>query len=477
MKNKVFLAAAFLGMLSLCAGADTLTFLEMDSEGSILQDSSGNGLDGKVGFAVSTETDPVPSTDSPSGTAGDHALDIIGGPVVADDSENQLLDLVGQEFTAEMWIKIDESLEGLSWRGTVYYGRHGTGWGIGTRNAELKFTLFGVVDMFPGILLEADGNWHYLGFVYEPEIGVTFYMDGEEYTFMAESRPMNPTNTNILWLGTEDGASRPIPAKLDRFRVTQGLLDPSQLDTDAANPKPVTDDTLVYFPFDEEEGSEYQDTAGGLTAYVGSEWFALKQAPEYVENTPAGTGYALDFEQGDHAVIIDDDEQLNFEDASFTLECWAKPGTFAQDTGVLMRYGGSETAPADSGGYGLTLNQATGGVNMTFYRIDNGSDVSITTEDGAFPLDGEWHHVAAVYDEQNFQVRIFIDGEMAYEEDYILGILTAKDASVLHIGGQWDGREAYIGAMDRIRVSSGTLSAEELDYEEPVVPVQEWSVF
>ncbi len=477
MKRILCISISLIVLMASGAGAQTLGFWEFDTPGSVLLDSSGNGMDGKVGFAVSTETDPVPVSDSPSGAAGDLALDIVGGPVVADDSAETLLDLAGQNFTAELWLKIDEDLNGLSWLGTIYYGRHGTGWGIGFQNDSVKFTLFGVVDMFPQIHLSPDGNWHHLGFLYEAGAGVTFYLDGEEFTYMAETRAMIQTNTNILWLGTEDGASRPLPGKIDRFRVTSGLLDPSQLDSDAANPKPVTADTIVYFPFDEESGPEYTDTAGGLIAYAGTVWFALMQAPDYIEDTPSGSGYALEFAQGDHAIVNDPNETLNFQDQSFTTEIWAKPGAFAEDSAILFRYGGSQTAPTDSGGYGITLNRATGAVSMTFYQIDNGTDVSVTTPDGAFPVDGEWHHIAAVYDEDNFLVQIYIDGALAYEEEYALGILTAKDTYLIHIGGEWDGRSAYIGSLDRLRISSGALTADQLDYEEPVVAIVDWELF
>ena len=482
MWKTVWIGIGFVCVLSVAAGADTLGLWEFDTPGSVLQDRSGNGLDGIVGFDVSTETDPLPDPDTPSGAAGDRSLkirivDSAGGPVVADDSANKILDLAGQPFTAELWIKVYSELQGLSWRGTVYYGRHGTGWGIGTQDRNVKFTLFGVVDMFPGISLQADGQWHHLAFVYEPQVGVSFYLDGALFIYQAETRAMIRTNTNILWLGTEDGASRPIPAYLDRFRVTRGLLDETQLDSNAANPKPVTADTLVYFPFDETAGPEFRDVAGGLIAYAGTTWFALNQAPDYVNNTPTGSGYALDFIQGDHAIIRDPEEKLNFEDHSFSLEAWAKPGTFAQDTGVVLRYGGSETAPADSGGYGITLNQANGTVNMTFYRIDGGSDFTISSPANSFPWDGAWHHVAVVYSEEDLNVTIYVDGQMVHQEDYGLGILTAKDASLLHIGGQWDGREAYIGSIDRVRVTSDALTAGQLDYTAPVVSVEEWAIF
>lgn len=459
------------------APAQTLGFWEFDAEGPTLVDSSENGLDGQVGFDVSTETDPVPEADSPSGADDDYSLRIQGGPVVADDSENQLLDLHDQAFTAELWIKVYDSLEGLSWRGTVYYGRHGTGWGIGTLNQELKFTLFGVVDMFPGINLEADDQWHHLAFKYEPEIGVEFFLDGEFFTFQEETRPMIQTNTNILWLGTEDGASRPIPAYIDRFRVTEGLLADDELDSDAANPKPVTDDTIVYFPFNTDLGGSFDDIAGGLTALVGTSWFAQMQAPDYVADAPSGDGLALDFVQGDHAIVRDPENQMNFQDQNFTLEAWIKPGEFSQASATIMRYGGSETAPPDSGGYGLNVNQSTETANLIFYQIDAGSSYTITTPEGSVPFDGEWHHLAVVYSEDEFKVFFYVDGELVHEEDYALGIITALDASLLHLGGQWDGRESYVGMMDRLRVSASALAPEELDYSEPVTAVGPWSLY
>ncbi len=480
MKSKIIILSMLLFSLPLVSSAQTLGYWQFDETGTVLKDSSGNGLDGNFGFEASVDTDPVSVSDSPLGEAGDRALDIIGAPVVVDDSENQLLDLAGQNFTAELWLKIDEDLNGLSWLGTVYYGRHGTGWGIGFRDSDVKFTLFGVVDIFPpGLQLTPDGEWHHLAFAFESEVGVEVFLDGESFAYIEETRPMIQTDTNILWLGAEDGGSRPLPGKMDRFRVTKGLLGASELDSDPANPKPVTDDTLAYFDFNEESGPEFKSEAqSGLTALVATQWYAIETAPDFVSDSPLGSGNALEFQRGDHVVVYDDDEDLNFQFESFTLEAWIKPsddipGTYA----ALLRYGGSQTAPDDSGGYGLLLNSDTGALRMTFYQIDAGNDANVDAVEGIVPIDDTWHHVAAVYDEELFMVRFFVDGELKDEIDYVLGIETAKDVYILHIGGQWDNRDPYVGKMDQVRISSGALTADELDYTEPVTPVLEWSLF
>lgn len=454
MTKKSLLAAALIvAACPIIASAQTLGFWEFNDPGLVITDSSGNNLHGTVGFLVDTDSDPITVTDTPSGAEGDRALQIRGGPVVVDDSEERLLNLIGEAFTVEYWIKIDEPLEGRSWMGTVYYGRHGTGWGTGFQNQNVKFTLFGVVDIFPGIALSPDGEWHHLAFSFEPGVGVTSYLDGEFFAFNAETRPMNPTDANVLWLGTEDGASRPYPGKMDRFRVTRGALDENGIDSDSAEPKPVTDNVVVYFPFDEEEGPTFSDAASDLTALVGSQWSALGQAPDFVEDTPSGTGYSLNFGLGDHVVVRDPDEMLNFQYQDFTLEMWVKPGAFPDASALLLRYGGDELAPADSGGYGLSVNRETGTISLTFYQVMDGSDHTVTTPAGSLPIDGEWHHIAVAYSEDDFWLYFYVNGELAHEEDHFAGIITAKDVYVLHFGGSWDGRSPYVGGMDRDRKS------------------------
>ncbi len=456
--------------------AQTIGYWEFNTIDDItLHDSSGNDFNGILGFPFSTETDPHPTEDSPSSSADDYALQGGEGAVVVDDSEHELLDMTGQEFTAEIWLKIDEPLEGKSWLGTIYYGRHGQGWGIGFQNQNVKFTLFGVVDMFPGIELTNDGQWHHLAFAYTPNVGVDFYLDGEWFTFMEETRDMNAPDTNILWIGAEDGASRPLPGKMDRFRVTQGLVPQEELDSDPDNPKPVTDDTIVYFPFNEEEGAVFETaTTPTLQALAGSRWFQQKQAPDYVEDSPSGNvgDYALEFVRGDHAVIDDPDEQLNFQDESFTIETWIQRGDIPGTWGSIVYYSGMDPAPDDQGGYALRLNGDSGILRLSFFNAENGD---VDSANAVVPDDGEWHHIAAAYSEDNFTVTFYLDGQESDVIEYFSGILPAVEEFVLHIGGNWDGRDPFVGALDRLRITNAALSAGELDSTAGVA-VQGWEL-
>jgi len=203
---------------------------------------------GVPGFAQ--EAEPVSSTSSPSGLAGDRSIQVKGVACVGAADPTGLLNIIEGPITIESWVQID----GFNnyWTGLVSWGftyKMGN-----AEDAQFLFTFFGIVDIFSGYSLlpfVGDGKWHHLAAVWEPGAGVNFYVDGALEGFVAETgKPRVATSTNFT-IGGEDVGKVPFTGKMDRVRIHNAVLTADQLDSNAAAPKAALGQTKVVYGFDE----------------------------------------------------------------------------------------------------------------------------------------------------------------------------------------------------------------------------------
>ncbi len=203
------------------------------------------GIGGANGYSFSFRVgNPAKVVEeSPSGAAGDYAVDVNGGMEV-DDSEDPILNIIEGPITMEAWINV-ESLN--TYNGIAAYG---SSYKIGINNEELVWTFYGVEDVFSGVPFEADSTWHHVAMAWEPGIGANFYVDGEFANFVETENFPRELENNILNVGSETGGNVPMNGMIDRVRVHNALLDETQIDSDAANPKAPLDNTVVAYDFD-----------------------------------------------------------------------------------------------------------------------------------------------------------------------------------------------------------------------------------
>lgn len=472
-----------LGLFTGTASGDVVGYFKFDTfpgGGTTFTDDSGRGLMGILGHPF-TEPGSAPG---PSGEADDFALSLDGrAALVVDDSAEEILNILEPPITLEAWVRASENP--LAHTGIISYGIPGGRTGAGgyklgiNPTGNLLFTLFGVVDVNSTIPFPFDGEWHHIAASYSlDDGGVVFYLDGLEVEFIAETRAILNPGTRHLDIGAQHTALGRLNGDIDRVRISTAALTEEELDSVADTVKPVGDNTVAFFDFDEGAPpyqGEGMEPAG--TAISTAEWIIDHPLmenmgdPAKVTDTPSGaTGdLALQFAPtgtiSDMAVVWDPDGVLNVTE-DWTLEAWVNyPVTVTSDRAVVFYYG------YPGHGYSVSINYAEGDkLQVTTLGIaDMPSDTAVVDFD-------IWQHIAIVH-RSGESITYYINGEEAGSQSYTGGIVAVDQDHALYIGAEWDGALPFTGLIDRIRISDTALSPEELD-SDPANPtsVQAWSL-
>ena len=211
-------------------------------------------------------------------------------------------------------------------------------------------------------------------------------------------------------------------------------------------------DVVGYFKLDDFDRTSFEDDSGqGMKGFLGQPF----TDPEIIPG-PSGdpNDFAVSFD-GKGGLIVDDSaaEVLNIADPPFTLECWARSSNNQGGHIGLISYGIPGGRP---GGGGYKLGLWDGNLLFTLFAV---VDVFSSVP---FPFDGEWHHVATVYDIDQGGVIFYVDG---VEEEFIPEDRSVTDpgAKELNIGSQFTSIGRFDGDIDRVRISSAALAPDELD--------------
>jgi hypothetical protein len=368
---------------------------------------------------------------------------------MAFDTNNPVLAFpADQGFTVEAWVNTDPAPDPQFIKQNEGILTYGGAYKLGLRSQKLTFTLFGKVDMADATdaqLVFADG-WHHLAAVFEPGVGVTLYLDGVP-SFIANTNTMPAYVNNLLFIGAERGSNN-ILADLDRVRVHRGLLTAEQLDTDAANPKPAFENTVLSYNFNEAALPATNEKTPALPTVTSIDYAA--SAP-WTEDDP-------DDEPNDFSILFDGSRRVTVEDpgtvintenfSDYTLEAWVKlPEQLPTARSIILEYRGNP-------GFAMSIN-TDGTLHTTTFRI---RDIA---SPAAVPRDGEWHHVAVVH--QNGQeMRFFVDGQLLHIEPYTQGPGN-QTLPRLTVGMASSGANIFIGQIDRVRISNTALAPFEFD--------------
>lgn len=172
-----------------------------------------------------------------------------------------------------------------------------------------------------------------------------------------------------------------------------------------------------------------------------------------------------DFQEGDQAAIFDGTAEIQYNTGTFlndattarSISVWIKP-TSLTGTQEIFDEGGS------GNGLALRLNNTNLEATMTSTTETN---VNLSTN---YPNDGEWHHIALVYDGANTSLALYIDGTLSNSSSSALTILNSH-SSPGGIGGVIGGGDAFgsgtndsnfIGKMDAFAVYNIVLTPTQV---------------
>jgi hypothetical protein len=406
-----------------------------------------NTLVGYLGGVPNPNAIPVSTNDSPSGLTGDLAVALSSSAfLVVDDATSPLLAPGTTPLTIEGWIK-HSSAAPLANQGILAYGGS---YKLGLASGQLVFTLFGVVDIFSGYFPAAD-EWHHVAAVWEPGVGVTFYLDGAA-AFIEETRAARPVSNNLLNLGAER-LGNALEGTIDRLRVHGAALTIEQLDTVAAEPKAILPTTLVAYAFNETTGP-WQNSAPALRpTIVGATFLGERISPAWSPDSPTGspTDSSLHFTTGGMRVVVPDpNTAIRFPEGHFTIQAWVKFGAQPDFRSVFFFNNGP--------GGAVSFSIANRRLFVTTLGIVDQPTAAL------IPDDGGWHHVAVIH-EAGVGFRFFVDGilgdTIAYTRSLLIDVRTATE---FVIGSEPSGGLPYVGKLDRLIITSGLLDPKNLDF-------------
>ncbi len=164
---------------------------------------------------------------------------------------------------------------------------------------------------------------------------------------------------------------------------------------------------------------------------------------------------ACSFDGANDYVNVTDSVPLNFTTSNFTLSAWIKISSGTGSRDIISKGGSGNTDK----GYWLIVNGDDG--------IEAGlTDGSVTRAYGSSSsavVDGNWHHVAAVFN-RNGNLIIYIDGEADGTPASITSEGDVSSAYMLAVGRlSSSGAEYFNGIIDEVAVWNRSLSAGEIN--------------
>lgn len=440
------LGAVAVGALTVCAQTKLVDFQLNEGTGVVTTSAVGT-LVGNLGSVIDPANTPLGTADSPSGAAGDLAVQFLNsGFLMVDDSASRVLAVADSPLTLETWIKYDGVVR--EWEGIMGYGGS---YKLGLHNGELIFTLYGIVDISSTLVLPV-GTWCHVAAVWEPGMGVTFYVDASA-NFVNEDRAKRPYGNAWFSMGSEGGTTTSVQATLDRVRIHAALLTYDELDNVADTPKAPLASTLVAYGFNETAQPYKNAKAPELPTIVGDIYLNATSKPTWVNDSPTGgsTDYSLEFTgAGVYVRVPDPETAISLDTGDFTAQCWVKFGAQPNARAVLF----SNNGP----GCAVSFSIENRKVFVTAYGI---LDIPSAA---AIPDDGVWHHVAVVH-ETGKEMRFYVDGILGDTVAYTGGILIGvRTDNFFWLGCEGGNGLPYVGRMDRFMFTRGIVAANDLDF-------------
>jgi len=206
---------------------------------------------------------------------------------------------------------------------------------------------------------------------------------------------------------------------------------------------------VLYLPFDEGSGEVARDASGsGNDAKFEGE-------AEWVEGK---LGMAIHLPLGKNYVEVPHDDSLTIKQ-DLTMEIWTKIDNLPQSCSLITKCTGDTI-----GNYMLHVAPAGDAAKMDpLVFIGNSYGAWPTPVSVTIPL-GEWHHVAATYDGEEYN--IYIDGELQGNYARVQGGELDESEAFVAIGR--DNRGAYIDnrpmdcTVDEVRIWNRVLSEDEI---------------
>lgn len=169
---------------------------------------------------------------------------------------------------------------------------------------------------------------------------------------------------------------------------------------------------------------------------------------------------------GDDDVSVPDAENLDPGTSSWSVTFWAKPNNSDQDTAVVSKRQPSQPFPMYMVGFSDSAfgPTDTGGKRLAYRFTEDARNIDRGVYTSVDVIDEEWHHYAAVADQQSLGLRLYVDGmKKSVENGFDSGGWPKiKNSQYLYFGQDNEEGRRYNGLLDEVRIYKRALSAPEI---------------
>jgi hypothetical protein len=174
-------------------------------------------------------------------------------------------------------------------------------------------------------------------------------------------------------------------------------------------------------------------------------------SPTIEKGGPGNTGQYVHIEPGQYREALDTDRRIDFRTGPFLVEAWVR------HTGQTEKTYGSTILSFGEGGHGWRLGlDHTGKVLFTIYGVRDAVGTN-----SILPPDGQWHHVAVNFHGCRW-VEYYIDGKHTDRVE-LEGAPDSPSTPLVRVGNEIGLVTPIAADIDRLRISAGLYTAEELD--------------
>ena len=332
-----------------------------------------------------------------------------------------------------------------------------------------------------------DGQWHHLALVcaYDGNDSTyTMYVDGKKdfsKTKAGETAyATGSTGNDDILVCAYPLKGRKLAGTVDELRISNVALEPEQFLqlAEPVCPPVVTDDTLVWMSMDGIAGESlaaYSEGVGG----GGANWNETTNSTITATLVRKGDAGAATFDADVKKPFIRIGKNQETMTTN-TAACLLSPG--GTTSGFLFKLSSYNfcassftaemffRAPSDGGTeaqtllksnyhFQLTLNGAgsTGKILLVYW--DEGQEWTNGGTIGTELRDGQWHHLALVYDQTAKNLKVYLDGAVSRNKDDVT-LYDGEAASFIGSSNNQD--QIFKGNIDSVRITKRALSPEEL---------------
>jgi len=319
-----------------------------------------------------------------------------------------------------------------------------------------------------------DNSWHHVTGVRDIATDKIFlYVDGVLHDSDTDSTSATLDANTTFYVGdidTDDAVTgEEFAGDLDEIKIYRTALSENQVKIDNNS------GSGINFGSGTIEASVLSDGAGnapigdwnldentGLTTYDRSgngNDLGLTNSPTF---TNGKFGNAINFAGSNQHLTRADDSDFDFAaSASFTLEAWFKHGGATATETIFSKLESS----GDDGGFKLKM-ESDGDITCETDDDDAGVTIDDTaTTTAATYDDGNWHHVACVYDTTNLVLLIYVDSVLAATDASITTNSLANNEALFIGIDSATGTEDWIGDIDHPKIYNYARTQSQISYD------------